>query len=128
MLTVNPGLSGRFPYRYQFNDYSAEQLVKIARRLFQRDDYLLTEEAEAELLNTIEQILSQVITNFSNARWVEQFVHNGIIPAMADRVFSTGSDDLQHIEASDICKAYEKFNPNAIALKSGRHRVPGFRP
>ena len=126
MLSTNPGLSGRFPFRYQFEDYSAEQLLEIARKLFQRDEYILTDEAEEALRNAIEQTLGQQLPNFSNARWIDQFVRHGVIPAMADRIFSTGSDDFQRIEASDITKAYEQFKPQVVTLKPTRHRVKGF--
>ena len=126
MLSTNPGLSGRFPFRYQFDDYSADQLMEIARKLFERDEYILTDEADTEMQQIIGQTLGQKMSNFGNARWVDQFVHNGVIPAMADRIFSTGSDDFQRIEASDITKAFEKFNPQAIELKPARHRVKGF--
>ena len=126
MLSTNVGLAGRFPYRYHFDDYSAEQLMEIACRLFERDDYLLTSEAAQELQQTITQAIAQKPANFGNARWVEQFVRNGIIPAMADRIFSSGSNDFQHIEVADIVKAYKKFNPKVIELKPSRHIVAGF--
>ena len=126
MLSSNVGLAGRFPYRYHFDDYSAEQLMEIARRLFERDDYLLTSEAAQELQKTITQTVAQKSDNFGNARWVEQFVRNGIIPAMADRIFSSGSNDFQHIEVADIINAYKKFNPKVIELKPARHIVSGF--
>ena len=126
MLSTNVGLAGRFPYRYHFDDYSAEQLMEIACRLFERDDYLLTSEAAQELQQTITQAIAQKPANFGNARWVEQLVRNGIIPAMADRIFSSGSNDFQHIEVADIVKAYKKFNPKVIELKPSRHIVAGF--
>ena len=132
MLNTNPGLSGRFPYRYQFKDYSAEQLMEIACKLFERDEYTLTEEARKELQNVIAQALAMKMPNFGNARWVEQLVNNGIIPAMADRLFSRGSNpsagdiDLQRIEASDITKAFEKFKPKSIESKPAHKRVTGF--
>ena len=126
MLSTNIGLAGRFPYRYHFDDYSAEQLMEIACRIFERDDYLLTSEAAQELQKTINQTIAQKPANFGNARWVEQLVRNGIIPAMADRIFSSGSNDFQHIEVADIVKAYKKFNPKVIELKPSRHIVAGF--
>ena len=126
MLSTNVGLAGRFPYRYHFDDYSAEQLMEIACRLFERDDYLLTSEAAQELQKTITQTVAQKSANFGNARWVEQFVRNGIIPEMADRIFSSGGNDFQHIEVADIVKAYKKFNPKVIELKPSRHIVSGF--
>ena len=111
---------GRFPYKYRFSDYDAEQLMEIATRLLERDAYILTDEAAAVLKDSIDQAYKSRTANFSNARWVEQFVNNGIIPAMADRLAATPSDDYQHIEASDIRKAYEKYNPKAVELKPRR--------
>ena len=122
MLNSNPGLMGRFPYKYRFSDYDPEQLMEIATRLLERDAYILTDETATILKECIDQTYKSRTTNFSNARWVEQFVNNGIIPAMADRLAATPSDDYQHIEVSDIRKAYEKFNPKAVELKP-RHQV-----
>ena len=126
MLDTNPGLAGRFPYRYQFDDYSASQLMEIARHLLERDAYILTDEAARAMQESISQALSMKSSNFGNARWIDQFVNNGIIPAMADRIFSTGSTDFQRIEVADIKQAFEQFRPKAIELKPTRHRVKGF--
>ena len=126
MLNSNPGLTGRFAYKFRFDDYNAEQLMEIACNLFSHDEYVLTDEAREMLMDTIRETVSQRTKNFGNARWVKQFVCNGIIPAMANRILSTESNDYQHIEASDIRMAFEKFNPKVIELKSAYRRVAGF--
>ena len=59
------------------------------------------------------------------AKNMAETANNGS-PAMADRIFSTRCTDYQRIEASDITKAFEKYNPKAIGLKSRRHVVTGF--
>ena len=120
MLNTNPGLTGRFPYKYKFMDYNAEQLMEIASRLLAHDAYRLSDEAAALLKDCIVQTYNNRTSNFGNARWVEQFVNNGIIPAMADRIFATACDDYQLIEVSDIRRAYDKFNPKATELKPRR--------
>ena len=120
MLNSNPGLSGRFTYKYRFNDYNAEQLMEIACNLFNRDQYILTDEAKDMLTETISETVSQRTKNFGNARWVEQFVKNGIIPAMADRVIHAATKDYQHILVSDVAEGYKRFNPNVIELKPRR--------
>ena len=120
MLNSNPGLSGRFTYKYRFNDYNAEQLMEIACNLFNRDQYVLTDEAKDMLTETISETVSQRTKNFANARWVEQFVKNGIIPAMADRVIHATTKDYQHILVSDVVEGYKRFNPNVIELKPRR--------
>lgn len=120
MLNSNPGLSGRFTYKYRFNDYNAEQLMEIACNLFNRNQYVLTDEAKDMLTETISETVSQRTKNFGNARWVEQFVKNGIIPAMADRVIHATTKDYQHILVSDVVEGYKRFNPNVIELKPRR--------
>ena len=143
MLNSNPGLNSRFPYRYQFDDYDAVQLMEIAMRLFKRDDYILSPEAAKEMRSAIDQALKTKDQHFGNARWIEQFVRNGIIPAMADRVITamnaddapavtaegdlfTPSVDFQRIEASDVTKAFERFRPKAAPLKPHHKVVSGF--
>ena len=124
MLSTNPGLFGRFPYKYRFGDYDASQLMQIACHVLSQDQYLLTDDARALLLSSIENTLEQRTKNFGNARWVEQYVRNGIIPALADRVSAlTGSKAstlYQTIEAVDVRTAYEKFNPKTIELRPRR--------
>jgi hypothetical protein len=57
---------------------------------------------------------------------IEQLVHNGIIPAMADRFYATGSSDYQHVEASDVRKAFERLSPKTAPLKPHHKVVSGF--
>ena len=120
MLDSNPGLSGRFTYKYRFSDYTAEQLMEIACNLLRRDEYILTDEARDMLKESIDKTVSQRTKNFCNARWVEQYVKNGIVPAMADRVNHADTKDYQHIMASDVVEGYKRFNPQAIELKPRR--------
>lgn len=120
MLNSNPGLMGRFPYKYRFSDYDADQLMEIALHLFSKDDYILCDEAQVILHQRICETISQRTNNFGNARWVEQFIRNGIIPAMANRVTLDDVKDFQHILPSDIEEGYKKFNPRMIELKPRR--------
>ena len=122
MLNSNPGLMGRFPYKYRFSDYDADQLMEIALHLFAKDEYILCDEAKTILHERISDTLAQRTKNFGNARWVEQFIRNGIIPAMANRVTLDFIKDYQHILASDVEEGYRKFNPRMIELKP-RHQV-----
>lgn len=120
MLNSNPGLMGRFPYKYRFSDYDADQLMEIALHLLVKDDYLLSDEAHTVLRQKISDTLAQRTKNFGNARWMEQFIRNGIIPAMANRVTLEANKDYQHIIPSDVMEGYKKFNPRMIELKPRR--------
>lgn len=128
LMSMNPGLISRFPYKYHFSDYDAEQLMQIAETILAKDQYQLTEEAKGMLNDSICDAVAQRNDHFANARWVEQFVRNGIIPALADRVSNTlqplDKTIYQRIEAIDVSVAYEKFNPRVIELRP--HRKVGF--
>ena len=94
--------------------------MEIALHLFAKDDYILSDEAQDILRQRISDMLSQRTKNFGNARWVEQFIRNGIIPAMANRVTTSSVKDYQHIQSSDIEEGYMKFNPRMIELNPRR--------
>ena len=98
--------------------------MQIACRVLQREAYVLTDEARSLLADTIAQTLLLRTKNFGNARWVEQYVRNGIIPALADRVSMLSGKATatlyQTIEAGDIKTGYEKFNPRTVELRPRR--------
>lgn len=128
LMSMNQGLSGRFPYHFHFPNYSAEELMQIAERMLLADDYELTPEASDLLLQVIREAADSQADRFSNARWVEQFVRNGIIPAIADRVTTSphvfSRLAYQRIGIDDVRAATERFRSKAFEQK--RHRTIGF--
>lgn len=128
LMSSNPGLVGRFPYKYHFENYSAEELLQIAEKILEKDDYVLTPEAQSLLSQTIRKTVAGKPENFANARWVNHLVKNGIIPALADRItHSLHTMDrvaYQRIEAADVKVAAEKFCPKPKEIK--RRPVIGF--
>ena len=115
MMEVNPGLRGRFPIKLKFDDYNATQLYEIAKYVIANDGFVLSREADEALLQAVEKACKDRGEDFSNARWVEQFVRNGIIMSMASRVMaSSKSPDvgmLQTIEKADVDAAIDIFKP-----------------
>ncbi|MDR1097997.1 MAG: AAA family ATPase [Tannerella sp.] len=130
MMDMNPGLRGRFPYTFHFEDYTAEELMQIAKNLLEREDYKLTGEAAARLQSTIREAVSQKDPHFSNARWVEQYVSNGIIPAMADRLVNGHAvfdrESCRLIESADVEIACRKFKIRTLPSGARRNQV-GFK-
>ena len=90
LLKSNPGLKDRFPLRFHFEDYTADELFQIAHNEFDRYKYLLSPEAETALRELIRRVVGWKQKDFGNARWVKQLVGNGILPAMAERVILSG--------------------------------------
>lgn len=129
MMEANQGLEGRFPYTFRFPDYNAEELYQIAIHRLDKGEYRLTHEANQLFIKVIQHIVSHKTDHFSNARWAEQFVSNGLIPAMADRLADTLADagplELQTITTSDVEEAYRRMTPIEISQPS-RRRI-GFK-
>ena len=102
--------------------------MQIAEKILRKDQYLLTDDASRQMLKSIREAVENHTEHFSNARWVEQYVKNGIIPAMADRLSSQscakGSIDYQLIDAADVRRAYEAYNPMSSGIR--RRRAVGF--
>jgi len=128
LLSMNQGLVGRFPYKFHFPDYSAEELMQIAGKMLSKDQYELSSEAQTLLLHSISEAVKSNSETFANARWMEQFVRNGIIPAFADRIISSphvfNKTVYQRIEASDVLAAAERFCAKTIEMK--RRTAIGF--
>ena len=128
MLDLNPGFRGRFPNKFSFEDYTASELMEIAVSILSGDDYKLTDDANRCLMEIIEKTVSSKDSYFSNARWIEQFVRNGVIPAMADRMMQYKNADrlaFQTIEVVDIEIAFQAFVYKTNGSKA--YRTIGFR-
>ena len=115
MMRCNQGLSGRFPYKFDFADYSADELMQIAELKLTQQDYELTAEARDLLYKTIEETVLNKDWDFCNARWVGHYVDNGIIPAQCERLMqrnaSISRDDYRMINAEDVSAAYALQKP-----------------
>ena len=127
MLEMNPGMKGRFPYKFNFEDYNADELFQIANGLLAKSEYVLTPEAELRLKETIEEALFDKDAFFHNARWVEQYIMDGVISAMSDRLMSSlhlqSRELLQTIEVQDIETAYQKMKPKPVTVAAPRKRI-----
>lgn len=127
MMQANRGLRDRFQHRLHFADYTAGELMQIARNLLEHQSYRLKPKAEQALQRLVEDTLRRQDPCFSNARWVEQFVGQRLLPAMARRVLAlpeaTRPELYRDIEAADVEQASRPASP----AETSRRRI-GFRP
>ncbi len=121
MMLSNQGLQGRFPYKFEFKDYTADELMQIAEYKLSQEDYELTDEARALLRKTIDEAVDNKGWAFSNARWIEQYVNNGIIPAQSDRLMlcnnAKNRDDYRCVCVEDVRVAYNLYKPQTEVKK-----------
>ena len=77
-LKTNPGLRSRFPIISDCEDYSIDELLRIAQHILDRRQYRLSKEAEAKLGALLSQRLYKDRENFGNARLVRNLIERGI--------------------------------------------------
>ncbi|NRD79606.1 AAA family ATPase [Bacillus sp. BRMEA1] len=77
-LQANPGLRSRFPQSNMIHleNYSMEELIQIAEKAAQDNDYFLTDDAKIEIAHRLER--EQVDDTFGNARTVSNIILEAI--------------------------------------------------
>jgi probable Rubsico expression protein CbbX len=103
----NPGLSSRVTNHVDFPDYTDDELLAIAKIMLQEQQYRLTMDAEAALLEYIG--LRKRQAHFANARSVRNAIDRARM-RQANRMFNSGERvltkaDLVTIESEDFRKS-----------------------
>jgi|TARA_B100001142_G_scaffold329598_1_gene393526 probable Rubsico expression protein CbbX len=103
----NPGLSSRVANHVDFPDYSADELLTIAKMMLEEQQYRLTPESETVLLDYI--VLRKKEPHFANARSVRNAIDRARM-RQANRMFGAGNRtltkaDLVTLEAIDFLKS-----------------------
>jgi stage V sporulation protein K len=103
-LRQNPGLPSRFPIQLKFDDYSAKELLEIARQMVKERDYRFSPEAEETFRQFLKKECESGRPHFSNARMVRNTVERAI-RLQAMRLFGKRSwsrEELMRIEPEDL--------------------------
>ena len=115
LLDSNPGLRGRFAYTFHFEDFTAEQLLEICLHKLDEKQFQVEKSVKNTILECIHHTLAVKDELFHNARWAEQFVMQGIVSAMADRLSANtppaSIHDLCRVTDADVLKGYEMTRP-----------------
>ena len=104
-LQTNPGLRSRFPFQIEFNDYSVDELMEIAKMMVEKRQYKFSPEA----LITFERLLqnSKSDRNYDklgNARLVRNMIEKAL-RRQALRLVNQkriSREDLLQIKPEDI--------------------------
>lgn len=69
MLSMNPGLRSRLPFKVEFPDYAADELMQVLDRMLDRK-FSLTPQARGVLAGFLERAVAAKRDDFANARTV----------------------------------------------------------
>lgn len=104
-INTNPGLMSRFPIRLEFKEYSAHDLVHIARQMVRERDYALSPDAEQSLLRLLTDNEGYWHRNAGNARMVRNLLEHAIrrqAVRLSGRQSPLSRHDLMTITWSDF--------------------------
>ncbi len=100
----NPGLRSRFNRYFNFENFTAEQLVEIFEGFCKKNDFLLTLDAKDKMAATFDLLVSKADESFGNAR-VARNLFEKIVQNQANRLIDKKKltpKILKIIEEADI--------------------------
>lgn len=77
-IDSNPGLESRFTEKFNFTDYSVEELLKIANIVFNKSDYILDDDARLKFEEVVNFLYDNKDDNFGNARVIRNIIEDTI--------------------------------------------------
>lgn len=103
----NPGLSSRVTNHVDFPDYTAQELLQIAKLMLEDQQYKFAMEADLVLLDYAKKRMKQ--PHFANARSIRNAIDRARM-RQANRIFGSGNKvltkaDLVTIQSEDILKS-----------------------
>lgn len=91
LLKTYPGLTEFFPYRFNFTDYTPDELLKIAENKLKEKNYSFHPKAKAAFFELISKAYENRNKNFGNVLLVEKIVELAI-RNMSDRTMTIRRD------------------------------------
>jgi len=99
----NPGMASRVTHHVDFPDYTPDELMEIAQRMLERQDYRLSSDAEKAFREYLERRMQ--MPRFAHGRSTRNAIDRARL-RHASRLFDSdrplGHDELMTIEADDI--------------------------
>ena len=117
-INSNPGLSSRFKYYYDFEDFSLSELHQILDSFCSRYEVVLTDPAKSEIYGMIQDAYRTRTKTFGNARFVAQLLEKakinlGIRLMNNSQPKELSDDKLRVIQLQDVHKIEVDKSSNA---------------
>ncbi len=100
-LTANSGLKSRFANIIQFDDYTGEEMMKIAKSIAKSKGYYLNEDCDKPLQEYFTIIQAKGDPNSGNGRLARNKVEEAILK-QAKRILNNPDDDINELRFEDF--------------------------
>lgn len=127
-INMNPGLRDRVQFKLNFDDYNSDELVEIWLKFFKDEQYIVDNEAYAEMVKITNKLSYSRSSNFSNGRIIRKCFERVKMyqsVRIIKEVAST-ADDIMKIKAEDIKTLYSDKDLNEELHKTNLRRCIGF--
>ena len=98
LLESNEGIESRFPNVFNFEDYTTDELLGIAKLMISRQGFILTDGAEANMRRIIEEESEKPSPRFGNGRFVSNLLQNEVLAMLGGRTAA-----LKNPSREDLC-------------------------
>ncbi|MBR4804251.1 MAG: AAA family ATPase, partial [Bacteroidales bacterium] len=98
LMESNEGIESRFPNVFNFEDYSADELVEIAKMMAKKQGFSLAKGVEEKISAIIQEEYEKPSARFGNARFVSNLLQNDILATMGKRTAA-----LPNPTKKDLC-------------------------
>lgn len=85
LLESNAGIGSRFPNVINFDDYTTDELMEIARMMIRRQGFILSDGAAARLRTIIGEESGKPSPHFGNGRFVSNLLQNEVLSSLGER-------------------------------------------
>ena len=128
LLESNEGIESRFPNVFNFEDYTADELMEIGRLMVRRQGFTLTDGAAANMRQIIHDELASPSPRFGNGRFVSNLLQNEIFATLGARtakIPNPTGEDLSTILPEDVIigKAQKDVVFDEVAIDSALEKL-----
>ena len=105
LLESNEGIESRFPNVFNFEDYTTEELLEIAKLMVRKQGFVLTDGAADKLRTIISQEAEKPSPRFGNGRFVSNLLQNEVLATLGARtskIESPTREELSTILPEDV--------------------------
>jgi len=114
LLGLNPGLQSRFPNRFEFQDFSIDELLEITRRRVQNYGYKFTEEAWEKYVNVLSSAFKmRDPQTWGNARFVGNLL---------ERIYIQHASRCVKLRTKDVSEILSLTPEDIVAIEVPRPR------